>query len=141
MRTALLSEVLKIERQVQLMPWARLSFEQSLNRDDCCKVIQSPGTLAGFYVCSSVVDEVHLLNIAVASEWQGIGLGHLLMQDIVNSAENIGAKKIFLEVRESNAGARSLYEKWQFNQIAVRKNYYRTPDKHRENAIVCVRLL
>lgn len=142
MQTSDLEEVLTIERQVQVMPWARLSFEQSLSRDDFCRVVRvRANTVAAFHVCSSVMDEMHLLNIGVGAESQGVGLGHFLLQDIVAIATENKAKKIFLEVRKSNVTAQSLYEKWQFRQIAVRKNYYRTRDQQREDALVCVRLL
>ena len=141
MQTSHLGQVLSIERQVQVMPWARLSFEQSLNRGDICRLVMSGQKVAAFHVCSAVMDEVHLLNIAVAAELQGIGLSHMLLDDIVANAKEMAAKKIFLEVRQSNTRAQSLYQKWQFEQIAIRKKYYRTPDTHREDALVYVRLL
>ena len=141
MRSADLSEVLTIERHSQIMPWARLSFEESLNRNDICRVILHEESVLAFHICSSVVDELHILNLAVSKSVQGIGLGHMLMQDILSSADQAGLSKVFLEVRASNEVAARLYAKWQFQQIAVRQKYYRTPDKHREDALVFVRKL
>ena len=141
MQTSHLVDVLNIERQVQIMPWARLSFEQSLNRGDNCRVVLCGAKVSAFYVCSAVMDEVHLLNIAVAEDLQGVGFGHLLINDIIVNAKVNEVKKIFLEVRQSNISAQNLYQKWQFEQIALRKDYYRTPDKQREDALVFVRLL
>ena len=48
-------------------------------------------------------------------------------------------QRFFLEVRASNVAAHSLYQKWQFKQISIRKNYYRTQAIEREDALVMVR--
>lgn len=89
-----------------------------------CRVIEHNNTILGYYVVSTVVDELHVLNVVVAKQVQGSGLGHVLMKDIEQLAENQGLRKVFLEVRASNEPAKGLYRKWQFQQIAVRKGYY-----------------
>ncbi len=141
MQSSHLTEVLAIEQHSQAMPWARLSFEESLNRGDPCRVVLHEEKVLAFHVCSLVVDELHILNLAVAKSAQGIGLGHFLMRDIIGLAKEYGASKVFLEVRVSNEIAKTLYQKWQFEQIAIREKYYRTPDKQREDALVFVRRL
>lgn len=143
MRTEDLSDVLRLERGAQLSPWSRLSFEESLNRDHRCRVLVADGRLVGFHVICGVVDELHILNVVIGRQFQKQGLGHLLMQDIVEIAEETTASKLFLEVRASNAAAQALYRRWQFKQIAVRKAYYSassTTNGDREDAHVFVRL-
>ena len=97
--------------------------------------------MVAFSVICPILDEMHILNLAIAARCKGCGLGHVLMKDIVQSSFGHGSHKLFLEVRESNKIAQSLYLKWQFKQISVRKGYYRTPDKLREDALVFVREL
>lgn len=144
MRTADLTAVLAIERSAQVSPWSRLSFEESLNQDYLCRVVCVGDEIIGFHVCSSVLDELHLLNLAVNPKRQGQGFAHYLMQDIVELATANKAVKIFLEVRASNTVAQTLYGQWQFAQIALRKQYYSPRDAidpTREDAFIFVRTL
>ena len=141
-----LCQVLQIERNTQVMPWSRLSFEESLSKNYRCRVvvdnqaIKGQDKLAAFHVVCPIVDELHILNLAVAADMQGQGLGHFLMDDILAIADDQQMRKIFLEVRASNLTAHSLYQKWQFKQISIRKKYYRTQGKEREDALVMVRV-
>jgi len=139
MASADLADVLSIERNAQVSPWSRLSFEESLTKEHVCRVVTHNNKVLAFHVVCAVVDELHILNVAVASHLQGIGLGHVLMQDIIETAESASAKKVFL-----NLAAQSLYAKWQFEQIALRKGYYRSSQgiaDQREDALVFARNL
>ena len=146
-----LEVVLRIERAVQVNPWSRLSFEQSLNQGHICRLVEHEGEILAFHIVCPILDELHILNLAVASNQHGNGLGHVLLDDILRQAKHSKAKKVFLEVRESNLIAQSLYQKWQFKQIAMRKNYYSaganaaanqaTQGGTREDALVMVRQL
>lgn len=144
MLTTDLSVVLTIERSAQANPWSRLSFEESLNQDYQCRVVCVGDEVVGYHICSSVLDEQHVLNLAIAPTQQGYGLAHYLMQDIVELASANAAMKIFLEVRASNTVAQTLYKQWQFDQIALRKQYYSPSDARnpvREDAYVFVRTI
>ena len=144
-----LSQVLSIEQNAQLSPWARLSFEESLANKHSCRVvfdIEHDQAVIAYHVICAVVDELHILNIVVAKEHQGQGIAHVLMHDIMDiarhSTENAeNTRKVFLEVRAGNYKAQQLYEQWQFQQIAVRKDYYRRPNQETEDALVFVKLL
>lgn len=146
-----LLSVLDIERTTQVVPWSRLSFEEVLVGDYQCSVIVQNHSVIAFFVVSEIEGEVHIINLAVAQNRQGQGLGHFLMHNIIAFAESVQASKIFLEVRASNLAAQSLYQKWQFEQIAIRPKYYRVPDSktngqavsktEKEDAFVLVRQL
>lgn len=82
--------------------------------------------LAAFRVAA---DEAELLNIAVASERRRCGIGKELLREVTGRAERAGAQSICLEVRRSNQIARDFYGKLGFQQIGVRKNYYRNPNE------------
>ena len=134
-----LVEVLSIERNNQISPWARVSFEESLAREHVCRLIydKSEQVIIGFYIVCVVVDELHILNIVVAKAYQGKGFSHMLMHSIMEVAQkNRSVRKLFLEVRMSNMIAQNLYRQWQFEQIAIRKGYYQTDNKEREDAVV-----
>jgi ribosomal-protein-alanine N-acetyltransferase len=77
--------------------------------------------------------EWEIENIAVAGAARRRGLGTRLMGELMQRARAAEANQIFLEVRESNHAARSLYEKWAFEAAGRRKNYYQKPV---EDAIV-----
>ena len=134
-----LEQVLRIEQHTQLVPWSRLAFEESLSRDDDCRVLVSGNRIVAFYVISHVASETHILNLAVAPLFQGRGLGHMLLDAVVAAAERENSERIFLEVRSSNDTARSLYAKWQFRELSIRQNYYRAANRQREDAVVMVR--
>jgi ribosomal protein S18 acetylase RimI-like enzyme len=61
------------------------------------------------------------------------GFGTRLLGEFLRRAQSEGATAIFLEVRESNHAARSLYEKWAFSESGRRPRYYTQPE---EDAIV-----
>lgn len=141
-----LSQVVALEQNAQASPWSRLSFEESLTRsqlssEHACRVLHIGDDIVGYHVVSSVVDELHILNVVAATHLQGIGLGHRLMQDIIEFAESKSKDKVFLEVRASNIIAQNLYQKWQFKHIAMRKQYYRNSDSSlpKEDAMVFLR--
>ena len=91
--------------------------------------------LAGFAVARTVAsDEAELLNLVVAPEFRRCGVATRLLQDL--AARHPGT--VFLEVRESNDGARNFYYRNKFIDVAIRKNYYRHPV---EDAIVMLRTL
>lgn len=140
-----LSEVLALEHTAQPSPWARLSFEESLAKQHHCRVVcraAPESVIIAYHVVCPVADELHILNLVVGKQHQGQGIAHILMHDIVDIANHIvGIKKIFLEVRAGNQIAQRLYQQWQFQQIAVRKKYYRTKSQEREDALVLVKLL
>lgn len=64
------------------------------------------------------IDIYEIFEIAVAKKWQKKGYGSKLLEMLPND------KEIFLEVCEDNIKAIKLYEKSNFNTIAIRKNYY-----------------
>lgn len=148
MGTEDLSKVIFIEQAAHISPWSRLSFEESLTRNEqsanCthpCRVLEARGEVVGYHILNVVVDELHILNVACAPKVQGLGLGHCLMQDIIDISHRRQLPNIFLEVRISNLVAQGLYEKWGFKQISLRKRYYRPVEQggEREDALVYLR--
>jgi ribosomal-protein-alanine N-acetyltransferase len=65
--------------------------------------------------------EVH--TIGVDPEWQGRGIGKMLLEELLGRADEAKAP-VFLEVRTDNTTAIRLYEKYGFEQIGLRRRYY-----------------
>ena len=90
-------------------------------------VVADEGVLLGFVLGRIVGDECELENIVVAEGSRRRGIGSRLIPALMNTARERKANRIFLEVRESNAGARALYEKCVFAITGRRKSYYTDP--------------
>ena len=81
------------------------------------------------------VKEAHLLNLSVAQNRQGLGLGRILLDYFIGIARTCESERIFLEVRPSNHAARALYTQAGFRELYVRRNYY-PAETGREDAIL-----
>ena len=81
----------------------------------------------GFLVARHLAPEWELDNIVVAPAARRNGLGQRLLNALLSAARAANSDSVFLEVRESNAGARTLYEKAGFEQTGRRKSYYSDP--------------
>jgi ribosomal-protein-alanine N-acetyltransferase len=82
------------------------------------------GPLA-FALCREVALEAELLLCAVDPRWRRQGLGLDLVDRARDLARSAGARRLFLEVRESNRAARSLYGAAGFSEVGRRRDYYR----------------
>jgi ribosomal-protein-alanine N-acetyltransferase len=91
--------------------------------------------IVGYTVVMPGVDELHLLNLSIAAEWQRRGLGRALLGFVIQLARTGGTPRILLEVRVSNMAAQRLYRANSFRHIGIRPAYY--PTHHgREDAVV-----
>jgi ribosomal-protein-alanine N-acetyltransferase len=81
----------------------------------------------GYCVLLSAADEGEIANIAVESSRRGQGIGALLLDDALNSAQHEGVRSVYLEVRTSNHPARDLYSSRAFVAVGRRRAYYRNP--------------
>jgi [ribosomal protein S18]-alanine N-acetyltransferase len=90
-------------------------------------VVEQQGSVVGFIVGRQVEDEWEIENIAVTDAARRCGLGSRLVGELLDLVRTRGGKSVFLEVRESNRAARSLYEKWAFLEVGRRKMYYQNP--------------
>jgi len=128
MRRHDLDDVEVIERLSFTAPWSRRSFAGLLGRADADLWVGTvDGSLVGYAVVWYMLGEAELGNLAVSPEWRGRGIGGRLLEFAVEKARERGTRRIYLEVRMSNEVARSLYEARGFQQIGVRKRYYRSP--------------
>jgi ribosomal-protein-alanine N-acetyltransferase len=132
-----LDDVAALERAVYPHPWTLGNFADSLASGYRAWVVRDDaGALAGYFLVMDAVDEAHLLNLAVAPERQGQGLGRYLLDKVAAVARGLSVISILLEVRPSNTRALKVYEQYGFRMIGRRKGYYPAHQGMREDAIV-----
>ena len=91
----------------------------------------------GFITYSLSVDDADIESVFVLPDKRRLGIAELLCISAEESIKNIGKEKVFLEVKNTNPSAYSLYKKRGFKDLSVRKKYY--PDG--SDAIVMIKEL
>ena len=120
-----LPQMLEIERQSFPDPWGPISFRSVLS-SRICKNLGMFGAgemLLGYILCQKILDELHILNIAVHPSHRRRGIAEKLM---LEALEQTGSEveKVWLEVRVTNHPAIEFYRKHEFELMWIRKNYY-----------------
>ena len=108
--------------------WSEKSVASELtNKLSLWLVAVDGDRVAGYVGSQTVCDETDMMNVAVTADYRRQGLGEKLVLALEQELKAIGSQCLTLEVRDSNTPARTLYEKLGFQQIGLRKNYYRNP--------------
>jgi ribosomal-protein-alanine N-acetyltransferase len=131
-----LDAVMAIEQSAYSHPWSRGNFRDSLNPLFDAHCLWLEGELLGYFLAMHGVEEMHLLNITVAPARQGQGWGHMMLDALSLLSRSQGAQWLWLEVRQSNARALQVYERYGFRQVSIRKDYYPAGRQQREHAVV-----
>nr|WP_290227207.1 ribosomal protein S18-alanine N-acetyltransferase [Trichocoleus desertorum] len=84
----------------------------------------TPAALVGLGCFWAIVDEAHITIVAVHPDFQGQGLGQVLLYALLQKAQQRGLERATLEVRASNQPALLLYEKFGFREAGRRRRYY-----------------
>ena len=87
-------------------------------------VAEESGEIVGYVTSTYCLDEAEIITVAVSPNFRKTGVATKLIESLISSLKNLNVNTLFLEVRESNLGAISLYEKLGFTKLSVRKNYY-----------------
>ena len=124
MRATDLADVASLEKSLYEFPWSLGNFRDSVNAGYDCWTVTHGETVVGYAVLMIALDEAHLLNIAIAREWQNQGIGLGFLRHMIEVARGASCQIVYLEVRPSNLAARHLYRKLGFQQIAIRPEYY-----------------
>lgn len=124
MREEDLDTVLENERRAYTHPWTPGIFQDCLHAGYNCWVVETEGRIVGHGFMSVAVGETHILNICIAPEWQGRGLGRRFLRHLLGLSREYGALMAFLEVRPSNLAAIRLYESMGFSEVGRRHDYY-----------------
>jgi ribosomal-protein-alanine N-acetyltransferase len=130
-----IGRVVAIEHEAFSDAWSRASFDQLLSDARALFVVacDEHDVVQGYVVAWYVMDEGEIANLAVSSTARRRGIGGTLLDAALATARTRGAVTVYLEVRDSNESARSLYGSRGFLQVTRRRRYYRDPT---EDALV-----
>lgn len=123
-----LPEVLEIERISFPTPWSETAFVNEIHKSYAfTRVALSDDTLIGYICVNHVLNEAHILNLAVHPDFRRRGIGTMLMQTALKELQKKECRVFYLEVRFSNSGAIMFYERFGFRTAGIRKRYYVSP--------------
>lgn len=130
--------VAEIEKKVFSLPWSEKSFADAAAKEGNIYLVACEDEhVVGYVGAWGVFGEADITNVCVDPEYRKRGIANELINALITEGRKNKIDIFFLEVRESNSAAISLYEKNGFKQISVRKNFYEHPV---ENALVMSRM-
>lgn len=134
-----LDRISTIEKDSIKMPWSKKAIED-FYANPISKILVAiiDNSVCGYITLSCVLDEIQIANVAVSKEHRRKKVASAMISFLLSYARDNSFTNITLEVRESNESAISLYKKFDFENVGIRKNYYRTPC---ENAILMTHYL
>ncbi|MGN0159483.1 MAG: ribosomal protein S18-alanine N-acetyltransferase [Brotaphodocola sp.] len=134
MKSTDLEQVAELEKCCFAENWSYKILEAGLYSSyDVYYVFEQDEKILGYCNLRLLAGEGEVQRIAVLPQYRRLGLGRKMMDAMVGFARENRAESVSLEVRESNAAARRLYESYGFTAEAVRKGYYHNPT---EDAII-----
>ena len=114
--------------------WSENSVASELNNALSLWLVALDGErVAGYVGSQTVMDETDMMNVAVSPNYRRQGIAEKLILSLITALKEKGSHSLSLEVRASNSPAIGLYEKLNFQQVGLRKNYYRNP---KEDALI-----
>ena len=125
-RVSDVGRIYEIESESFSSPWSlrgiyrEFSLLQSIN-----KAAYDEEALIAYSFNRLILDELHIVKLAVAADYRRVGIGRHLMELVIHQAECEGVAKGFLEVRKSNIAAQKLYREMGFENCGIRAGYYR----------------
>jgi len=122
--------ILAIEQASFTNPWTREMYLAELKNEGVSffYLARDKGRrILGFCSFWRVLDELHINNIAVVPEYRRLGVASALLRRVLDEAARFGIRRTMLEVRQSNAPARQLYEQFGFVVGGTRSKYYTNP--------------
>lgn len=109
--------------QISTTNWSASVFMQSAAQGHSL-LVKSDAKIIAYCMCSKVLDELSIEDIAVCDEWLRKGVAKTMLNRLIDMARDEFINGIFLEVRRSNKAARALYRSMGFELVGERKNYY-----------------
>ena len=116
--------VSRMEKQCYDYPWSRWLFRGAVRSGMSCWIVEADNKTVGYGIAQFKNNWAHLLNICIAPDYRGIGLGSKLTRHLLAEAMKLHKKLAWLEVRPDNRDAIRLYQSLGFRKARMRKNYY-----------------
>ncbi len=131
MEVADLPAVMEIENRSFPNPWHESTFRGEIQHRPISFPLVIVNTVlhrvVGYIIFWLIGDEAQINNIAIHPDFRRLGIGELVLRQVIDQLRASGAKLVTLEVRPSNTGAQALYRKLGFRMIGLRKGYYTNP--------------
>lgn len=114
--------ILRIETEIFAIPFTKLQLKFLLQKypSDYCYVVEQESLIVGYLITGYEGEQLHIITIGVAKEWQHRGWASTLLQTLLHDT----TEDIYLEVRESNTIAIHLYLRHDFVQVGRTEKYY-----------------
>lgn len=129
-----LDHIMELEKKAFTCPWTRGMYQRELEKEESCYLtIRIDGTIIAYGGVLLLLEEAHVMTMAVMGEYRLQGIATRLLLEMIQSAEAMGARFVTLEVRVSNDPAIELYKKFGFQIMGERKHYYMD---NLENALI-----
>lgn len=125
-----LPRVADIEQRAIPAPWALAQLQEEIDAANSMALVAEDGeSLCGYAFYRVCPPECELLHVVVAPQWRQQNVASSLLRQGFTALSHLGCTDCYLEVRQSNLAARSLYERMGFFQTGTRKQYYHQPDE------------
>lgn len=109
--------------------WNYNVFKSELYNENSKYIVAKQNSqIVGFAGIWVAIDVAHITNIVVKKDLRHLGIGKLLLEQLITMCNELHLKEITLEVNEHNTVAINLYKKFGFEHIGTRKNYYNNTD-------------
>lgn len=126
--------MVEVERACFADPWSPGAIREAVQTETSrAFVAEGPRGILGFVLARTSGSEAEILDLAVLPGSRRQGIARELLRAVQRAAQEAGVAEIFLEVRESNRAAISLYQREGFRPVGMRPRYYRNPP---EDALV-----
>ena len=121
--------MMEIDRQSLPRPWSKAVWREELTSPlGQYLILVEDDTVSGYIGVKRIADEIHVMTLAVRPEQRRRGFARSLLNAALADPASVGARRVYLEVRPSNLGARALYSSLGFIQTGVRPGYYGDED-------------
>lgn len=121
-----IKRIIQLENELFQSPWSINDFEYELMNNPFGEyyVIEKDITIVGYIGLWMLGEQCQITTIGIDETYQKMGYASQLLDFVVKKCKILNYQNINLEVRVSNYKAIALYEKYNFKNVAVRKNYY-----------------
>jgi ribosomal-protein-alanine N-acetyltransferase len=121
-----LRSVIQIEEANYPRPWSSTVFlsELAQRRSRRYTVATIGPLVVGYSGLMVVAEDGHITTLTVDPAWHRRSIGTVLLLDQTRAAPGLGVSHLTLEVRASNTSAQTLYQRFGFAPVGVRRNYY-----------------
>ena len=131
--------VARIDKISIANPWSYKDYCDAVEKQEYVYLVaRQNDEVIGFAGFIQALDEADITHIAVEPSCRGCHIGEALLEELLKTAYERGIHVVFLEVRFNNEAAKSLYDKMGFENLGMRKKYYKNPV---EDAIIMKKTL